>query len=32
MWLKEDGRKDIVLMNDEVITQILRKMLPYLEK
>ena len=31
MWLKEDGRKDIELMNDEIITQILRKMLPYLE-
>lgn len=31
MWLKEDGRKDRELMNDEIITQILRKMLPYLE-
>ena len=31
MWLKEGGRKDRELMNDEIITQILRKMLPYLE-
>ena len=32
MWLKEDGRKDIELMNDEIITQILSRVEGYIKQ